>query len=274
MKFYKNFTNFQKGFFLFFIVASLIVFFIPAFLPGGNLSSVLSVLGIIGIVCTISGVLVSIYTAKASISGYAWWWTNTITFAIIGIAGGLYGQFIENLFILLPLQIYGFIAWKMNMKKNKSNEIEVKQFTLKQWVLALILLAVFWVVYGYFLRELPFIFKSLFGITISADPQIVLDSFTAVTTIAAVYLTGKRFVQQWNIWIACNGVAIVMFLIQAVGAGVSNPSILVAYLSDTLSYVQYLVGTIYGYILWKKMYKKQRESKALLGDSLKSTECA
>ncbi|MDO4535956.1 MAG: nicotinamide riboside transporter PnuC [Clostridium perfringens] len=274
MKFYKNFTNFQKGFFLFFIVASLVVFFIPAFLPGGNLTSVLSVLGVIGIICTISGVLVSIYTAKASISGYGWWWTNTITFAIIGIASGLYGQFIENLFILLPLQIYGFIAWKMNMKKNKSDEIEVKQFTLKQWVLALIILAVFWVVYGYFLQELPFIFKSLFGITISADPQIVLDSFTAVTTIAAVYLTGKRFVQQWNIWIACNGVAIVMFLIQAFAAGASNPSMLVADLSDTLSYVQYLIGTIYGYILWKKMYKKQRENKAYLKDSLKSTECA
>lgn len=274
MKFYKNFTNFQKGFLLFFIIASLIVFFIPAFLPGGNMSQVLTTMGVIGIICTISGVFVSIYTAKASITGYGWWWTNTITFAIIGIASGLYGQFIENLFILLPLQIYGFIAWKMNMKKNKSDEIEVKQFTLKQWVLALIILAVFWVVYGYFLKELPFIFKSLFGISISADPQIVLDSFTAVTTIAAVYLTGKRFVQQWNIWIACNGVAIIMFGIQAFAAGAANPSMLVADLSDTLSYVQYLIGTIYGYILWKKMYKKQKESKAFMKDSLKNTECA
>lgn len=274
MKFYKNFTNFQKGFFLFFIVASLIVFFIPAFLPGGSLSSVFSVLGVIGIICTISGVLVSIYTAKASISGYGWWWTNTITFSIIGIASGLYGQFIENLFILLPLQIYGFIAWKMNMKKNKSDEIEIKQFTLKQWVLALIILAVFWVVYGYFLKELPFIFKSLFGMTISADPQIVLDSFTAVTTIAAVYLTGKRFVQQWNIWIACNAVAIIMFMIQAISTGISNPSMLVADLSDTLSYVQYLVGTIYGYIMWKKMYKKQKESKIFNKNTQSSPKCA
>lgn len=274
MKFYKNFTNFQKGFFLFFIIASLIVFFIPVFLPNGSISEVLTPLGIIGIVCTISGVLVSIYTAKASISGYLWWWINTITFATIGIAGGLYGQFIENLFILLPLQIYGFIAWKMNMKKNNADKIEVKQFTFKQWILALVLLAVFWVAYGYFLLELPFLFKTLFGITISADPQIVLDSFTAVTTIAAVYLTGKRFVQQWNIWIACNGVAIVMFLIQAIGAGASNPSMLVAYLSDTLSYVQYLIGTIYGYIMWKNMYKKQRESKIFNKDSNVSPKCA
>ncbi len=274
MKFYKNFTNFQKGFFLFFIIASIIVFFIPAFLPGGNISQVLTTLGIIGIICTISGVLVSIYTAKASISGYLWWWINTVTFAIIGIAGGLYGQFIQNLFILLPLQIYGFIAWKLNMKKNKSQEIEVKQFTLKQWILALVLLAIFWVVYAYFLIELPTIMKDLFNISISADPDVILDSFTAVTTIAAVYLTGKRFVQQWNIWIACNGVAIVMFMIQAIAAGASNPSMLVAYLSDTLSYVQYLIGTIYGYILWKKMYKKQKASKILNEDSNASPKCA
>ena len=274
MKFYKNFTNFQKGFLLFFIVASLIVFFIPAFLPGGNISQVLSTMGIIGIICTISGVFVSIYTAKASITGYGWWWTNTITFAIIGIASGLYGQFIQNLFILLPLQIYGFIAWKMNMKKNKADEIEVKQFTLKQWVLAIILLAIFWVTYAYFLIELPTIMKDLFNITISADPDVVLDSFTAVTTIAAVYLTGKRFVQQWNIWIACNVVATVMFLIQSFAAGTSNPSMLVADLSDTLSYIQYLIGTIYGYILWKKMYKKQKESKIFDKVNNSSTECA
>ena len=65
-----------------------------------------------------------------------------------------------------------------------------------------------------------------------------------------------------------------MFLIQAIGAGASNPSMLVAYLSDTLSYVQYLIGTIYGYIMWKNMYKKQRESKIFNKDSNASPKCA
>lgn len=257
MKFYKNFTTFQKGFFLVFLVTSLIAFFMPAFLPNGSLSGVLTTLGVIGLISTLSGVLVSLYTAKASISGYIWWWINTVSFGIICVVDSLYGQFIQNIFILLPLQIYGFIAWKKNMSKNNSDEIAIKKFSKKKWIVALILVFICWILYGYFLLELPAIMKTLFDIKISADPDIILDSFTSVLTITAVFLTGKRFIEQWHFWLVSNSLGIIMFVIETVNAGIANPSVFVADLSNTISLLQYMVGAIYGFYLWKKLYKER-----------------
>ena len=77
-------------------------------------------------------------------------------------------------------------------------------------------------------------------------------------TIMATYLTGKRFIEQWLFWIVFNGISIIMFIIQTVGVSITNPSMIVADLSDILSLLQYIIGVTYGYILWRKMMKKRK----------------
>lgn len=258
MKFFQNFSPFQKVFFLFFYICSIVVFFLPAFIPGGSLSGVLTTIGIIGLICTLSGVLVSIYTAKAHIIGYIWWMINAVTTGIIGLYNSLYGQFILNIFITLPLLIYGFVAWKKNMKVNNSKDIVIRKFNAKQWTISIIASIIIWIVYGIFLSYLPEILQGLFNIHISQDPQIILDSFTCVMTIMATYLTGKRFIEQWLFWIVFNGISIIMFIIQTVGVSINNPSMIVADLSDILSLLQYIIGVTYGYILWRKMMKERK----------------
>ena len=258
MKFYKNFTLFQKVFFLFFSIATIITFLLPALVLGKPISSIFSFLGILGLISTFAGILVSIYTAKARISGYVWWWVNTASFAVIALSSDLYGQFIKNFLILLPLQIYGFIAWRMNMDKNKSKAIAIRKFTKKQSALYIIGSAVCFILYAIFLKELPNIMHGLFKITIEKDPQILLDSLTSTLTIVAVFLTGQRFIEQWNFWLVSNSLGLIMFVLQTIHVGVSNPALFVGTLSNTISILQYGVGAIYGYILWKKMYKKHK----------------
>lgn len=254
MSFYKNFNKFQKIFFIFFTITSIVIFLLPLFIGKKNIFSIFSPLGIIGLICTISGILVSIYTSKANIYGYIWWIINTITFAIIALVNSLYGQFIENLFIVLPFVIYGFIEWKVHMKKKSTNKISVKIFTKKQWLYTIIVSIACFIVYTIFLYKLPLILYKLFDFKIFVDPQIFLDSITATLTIIATFLTAKRYVAQWNFWITSNLLGIIMFLIQTVHTGIVNPSIFVSDLSDILSLLQYLIGSIYGYLIWKKMY--------------------
>lgn len=258
MKFFKNFSPFQKVFFLFFYIFSIIIFFLPAFIPGGNLSNILTVIGIIGLICTLSGVLVSIYTAKAHIIGYVWWMINAVTTGIIGLYNNLYGQFILNIFITLPLLIYGYIAWKKNMTLNNSKNIIIRKFTFNQFIFAIVASIIIWFLYGLFLTYLPNILYTLFNIHISKDPQIILDSFTCVMTIMATYLTGKRFIEQWLFWIVYNVISIIMFIIQSIGISITNPSMLVANISDILSLLQYMIGVSYGYILWRKIMKNKK----------------
>ena len=258
MNFYKSFSKFQKIFFIFFTVASIITFLLPLTLGKDNFSSVFSPLGITGLLCTISGILVSIYTANANISGYVWWIINTITLSIIALVSNLYGQFIENFFIVLPLVIYGFISWKSHISKESTNKITINMLTKKQWLYSILISITCFIAYAIFLDKLPSILYKLFNIRISADPQILLDSITATLTIMAVFFTAKRYVAQWNFWIVSNGLGFIMFVIQTIHTGIINPSIFVGDLSNTLSLLQYLVGSIYGYIMWRKMYNEHR----------------
>ena len=193
---------------------------------------------------------------------------NAVTTGIIGLYNDLYGQFILNIFITLPLLIYGFIAWKKNMALNKSKDIIIRKFNLKQLIIALICSIIIWIVYGLFLTFLPQIAYNIFNIHISKDPQIILDSFTCVMTIMATYLTGKRFIEQWIFWIVFNSISIIMFIIQSIGVSITNPSMLVADFSDILSLLQYIIGVTYGYILWRKMMKKEHELVITLEDDI------
>ncbi|MGL5414506.1 MAG: nicotinamide riboside transporter PnuC [Clostridium sp.] len=259
MKFFKELTLFQKIFFIFFLIASLIVFLLPLVLTKASVSAVFQPLSILGFFSIICGIFVSIYTAKARPIAYVWWWGSTLAMAIICFCNGLYGQFIQNLFFTLPIQIYGFFAWEKNLKK--SSELEIKKMKLKNWTVLGILIILCWIGYGLFLKYLPTVLLSTFNVHMKADPQIVLDAFTAMTAIIASVLTDLRFIEQWYFWIIYNVVAIITFVIQLTHANFGDMSMFIASLSNTVNLTQYAIGVIYGYILWRKEYKLEQKNK-------------
>ena len=257
MKFFKELSPFQKVFFIFFMVAGILSFFIPYFMGTSKISELFGIFSIIGLISSLSGVLTSIYQVRASIACYFWWILNTVTYAFVAIHENLYGQFIQNIIFLLPLEIWGFIAWRRNMSKTNNDSIEVRRLTLKNWIVTIICLLIFWYLYAEFLVYLPEIFKSLFNITILPDNQIKLDSFTSAITIFAVILTSKRYVEQWMFWVVAN-VGIVLFIKNIITTGIFS----VSDLSGALVWAQYGVGSVYGLYCWLKLHKAQKERKA------------
>ena len=142
------------------------------------------------------------------------------------------------------------------MNQSEDDSIEVKKFTPLNWVMAIAFIIVFWFAYGEFLKFLPAIFKSLFGMTIAADNQVKLDSFTAVITIFAVYLTSKRFIEQWYFWVIAN-IGIVLFIKNIITTGVFS----VSDLSGALVWAQYGTASFYGLYCWLKIHKAQQNKK-------------
>lgn len=258
MKFFRDLTLFQKLFFLIFLVCSLIIFFLPLMLDGSSIRTICSPISILGLGSIICGLFVSIYTAKAKPSAYIWWCGSTIAMAIICFLNGLYGQFIQNLFFSLPIQIYGFFAWEKNLKKDA--ELQIKKLKNSQWIKLIVIIIISWIAYGVFLKYLPTVLYDLFNIKIKEDPQIVLDSFTAMTAIIAAVLTDLRFIEQWYFWIIYNLVAVITFIIQLTHINFTgNIPMFIASLSNTVNLTQYIIGVIYGYILWVKLFKKENE---------------
>lgn len=256
MNFFTKLSPFQKIFFVVFFIAGIVSFFLPAATGQQSFKSLFTIISIIGLISTLSGVLTSIYQVRASIACYSWWILNTITYAIVSLSQNLYGQFIQNIIFLLPIEIAGFIAWKKHIDKSGSESIEVKRFTAMQWVITLVGLLIAWFLYAELLLALPAIFKALFGMTIEADPQYKLDSLTSVITIFAVYLTSKRYVEQWHFWIAAN-IGIVLFIKTIIVTGTFTSSDL----SGALVWAQYGIAAFYGLYNWLKIHRGQKVQK-------------
>ncbi|MGL4989966.1 MAG: nicotinamide riboside transporter PnuC [Paraclostridium sp.] len=252
MNFFKSLSPFQKIFFIFFMAAGILSFFVPLFTGDSNFFELFSVISIIGLISSLSGVLTSIYQVRASIACYFWWILNTVTYGIVAIDQHLYGQFIQNIVFLLPLEIWGFIAWKKNLSNSENDSITVKKFTTMNWVITIIALLICWFLYGELLNYLPEIFKSLFNMKIQADNQIKLDSFTSIITIFAVFLTSKRYIEQWYFWIIAN-IGIVLFIKNIINTGIFS----VSDLSGALVWAQYGTASVYGLYCWLKIHKKQ-----------------
>ena len=251
MNFLKKFTPFQKVFFIFFTVATIISFFVPLMTHSSSLIGLLGVLSIIGLISSFSGILTSVYQVRASLIFYFWWAINIVTYAIISFHEQLYGQFILNIFIILPLEFVGFIAWKKHMNETKKESIEIKKFKPYMWLISLAIFIPAWFIYAKGLESLPYIFKTVFAMNILPDGQILLDSFTSVATIFAVYLISKRYLEQWHFWILAN-LGIILFIKNIISSGVFSASDL----SGMIVQGQYLIISIYGLVYWYKLHKK------------------
>lgn len=253
MNFFKEFSPFQKGFFVIFLMASIISFFIPVITGTGTWSQTFEIASIIGIISTISGIFTSIYQAKASIKCYFWWTLNTITYAVVAWYGQLYGQVIQNIIFILPLIVIGFIDWRKNLQENHSEEIEIKRFKAKHWIITVIGILVGWAVYAWFLKSLPYLLQHGFNLILAPDKEYVLDSLTTVFTICAVFLTSRRYMEQWYFWILSN-LGIVLFIESMLRNGFT-----VSDFSGALVWLQYGIIAFYGFYNWNKLYKKYKK---------------
>ena len=246
----QSLTTVQTSFLLIFLLFAIIVFISPTFY-GHSFFSLFTTLGIIGFVCTITGVFTSIYQARGEVIVYAFMITNTITYAWLSLASDLYGQVFQNLILLLPIQIFGFYSWWLNTKKHKKNRIEIRSFTVKQWIICLTLAPIAWIAYQYFLKYLPLIVSGLFHKHVAADPTPYLDSLVAVCTVIAMSLTAKRFIEQWWFWIFCNIIGVILFIEPMIHTTMSS-TMMVNDLSGIFNWLQYGVGSAYGLYLDRK----------------------
>jgi nicotinamide mononucleotide transporter PnuC len=253
--FWASLSLFQKIFLVVFLLANILSFFSPLVM-GAQFSALFTTLSFVGLLCSISGVFTALYQARGEIIAYAFVIVNTTTYAWISWKSNLYGQVFQNMILLLPIQIAGLLAWHRNMANSKDNKITIKTFKPSHWVFTVIGGLIFWYVYRLFLINFPDIMHAFFGVTMAADPSPTLDSLTTVLTVMAMLLTAKRFIEQWYFWLLCN-VGVVLFIENLIHTTAFTPSVLVGDLSGMFMWLQYGVGAIYGFYLWKKMHRER-----------------
>lgn len=224
----KGWSNFEKVWILVFTAINIYLFF-----AWGD--------SLLGLTSSMAGMICVVLVAKGKISNYYFGIVQAVTYAYISYGYGLYGEAMLNAFFYLPIQFIGIYMWRKHKASSsvKGEDVSVKRLTGKGWI-TLILVSVFASV----------IYAEL--LSVIGGQQVRLDSVAVVLSIIAQILMLKRYAEQWVMWIVVNVLSIILWLVTLTSTGGNDWTMLVMWTA-------FLFNSIYGYVNWIKMGKKQEE---------------
>ena len=132
-----------------------------------------------------------------------------------------------------PMQVWGLFEWSRHLKRS-TREIKKTRLTLKER-LKLALLAI------------VAISGAVAVLQYFNDSNPLFDGITTVLSVFGMYLTVKRCIEQWVIWMVVNGLSALMWLNLVLHGAKTY--------STFIMWCVYFVLAFYFYFCWKKEMK-------------------
>lgn len=154
-------------------------------------------------------------------------------YGYLSFHNALWGNLLLYMGYYIPMQVIGFFKWNSHLKTGSSEIIKTSLSQKERLILFAItlILTAFAIVVLYFTQ----------------DKKPIIDGITTVFSLAGMYLTVRRAIEQWGVWIFVNGLSAIMWgLIALSGEKVY---------STVIMWSVYFVLGIYFYFCWKKELK-------------------
>jgi len=181
------------------------------------------------------GISYTILIGKGKISGYFWGILGVLCYSFLSWKNGLYGTVVLYMAYYLPMDIIGILSWKNHLKK-ENLEVEKTELSKKQQI----------ILFGISSVGILILWKVLAMI---GDNFPLLDSIATILSIAGMYLTVKRCVEQWLIWIIVNLSYLMVWVIVFANGGKT--------LATVMTYTIYFFLGFYFLYTWKKELNNQ-----------------
>jgi nicotinamide mononucleotide transporter len=141
----------------------------------------------------------------------------------------LYSDALLQLFFCIML-VYGWISWRTN---RQDDEVIIEKTTTGEWIffsalVAVITLTAGWLLYRFTEASYPF-----------------LDTGLSVISVFAQWMTAKRRIENWLLWMVVNVVYIPLYWIK----GLPFTAILYAF---------FFVIAVNGWLSWQQSYRNQQ----------------
>ena len=171
--------------------------------------------------------------------------TSSVLYCINCFFYKIYGEIIVNVLLYIPIYVVSFINFCRNTNtENKNDEfLQVKKLGIRNLILAVTALVV-GVIAVYFLLE---VINSSFAF---------VNALTIVTFIIAMLLRLFRCIEFWWFETLGNVFNIVLWVLASLSDLSSVPFVLTT--------ISSMFNSVYGYIVWRKLYRKSQVSKGLL----------
>ncbi|MCF9046464.1 nicotinamide riboside transporter PnuC [Acinetobacter nectaris] len=188
MNLFQGWTTFEKTWLIVFTIIQLILFFWWQQTA-------------IDLICALTNMLCVVLVAKGRMENFFFGIIATALYAYISYNNKIFGEAMLSGLFYLPMQFIGLFFWLKH--KNKQSEeqidIQVKNLSVKGWILMLTVVLACSFAYAEFLSYLN-------------AQQVHLDSFTVVICIIAQILMTMRYSEQWFLWISSNILGIIIWI--------------------------------------------------------------
>lgn len=195
-----------------------------------SLNSIVLKDNIIAAISAFCGIMYTTIAGKGKVSCYLFGVCGSLCYSYLSFQNALYGNLILYMCYYIPSQIYGFFHWQKNLN-NETREIIKIRLSNKQRIL---------------LGGISIIGSIITAIILKYfhDSNPIIDGITTFMSILGMYLTVKRAIEQWLIWMVVNGLSLIMW-INVVIHGTK------AY-STLIMWGVYLILAFYFWFEWKK----------------------
>ncbi len=183
------------------------------------------------IINAICGILYTIIAGKGKISCYIFGLLGSTCYIFLSFKNSLWGNMLLYLCYYIPMQVLGIFQWKQHLKSH-SKEIIKTKLNIKERIKISIIGILGCII-------------AIFILNYFNDKSPIIDGITTFLSVLGMYLTVKRAIEQWILWMIVNGLSFIMWLNLVI---LHNTK---AY-STVLMWGIYFVLAIYFYIEWKK----------------------
>ncbi len=176
------------------------------------------------------GILYTTIAGKGKISCYLFGLMGSWCYIWLSFKNALWGNMLLYLCYYIPMQVLGIFKWRKHLE-SKSREIIKTQLAMPER-LKLIVIGTFGCIVTSFI------------LAYFNDKSPVIDGITTFLSVLGMYLTVRRCIEQWVIWMVVNGLSFIMWA-NLVIHGTR------AY-STVIMWGAYFILAIYFYFTWQK----------------------
>ena len=198
--------------------------------------SVITSSPLLQIIAAVCGVVYVYGTVFENRFGQIFGIVNSLLYGIIMFSNGVYGTCIYDFVYCIPMQIYTFFTWGKDKQGN--NKLKVSKYTDVQRLLIWLVILIITAIYTIVATKLNVSFA-------------LIDGLSIILGIVGLYMTSKKKVEQWHMFIVSNIAMLALWSIKCI-ENITNIPMLIMWLV-------YLVNNIYGLCEWNKKIKKNME---------------
>ena len=191
------------------------------------------------LVASLLGVSALIFIAKGNVIGQFLIIGFSILYGIISWNFRYYGEMITFVFMSLPSAIVACVSWLRHPSKAGKSEVEISPMTAKKWTLLSLSAGAVTVAFYFILKYFD-------------TANLPLSTLSVTTSFFAAMLLILRS-PYYAIGYAFNDVVLIGLWILASMNSIS-------YLPMVFCFLTFLVNDSYGFINWKRMQKRQKNT--------------